>query len=282
MLSFLTPRRLLILIVVALIVSSFLPARRATALATPLRWLAETFATPIRAPLHSLGVAIRSTPPRELDLADPTNPGQYLARINQLEIEVDRLREENRQLRRVRSVVGQTAPLVQVDARVTAVTGPASSPVLRIDRGAGDDLEQGQIVVSGFHLVGEVAVVDSLTSQVRTITSEKMSLLVRLMPPPDGGAASLRPGVGVWLDWSAELGAFVQDQVAASMDVREGDFAVLADEGWSPQAQGFFLGQVTHVGPDPADPLNYKRIVVEPTFELDHLRRVTVLVPGEQ
>jgi len=276
--SFLTPRRLLILVILLLVVTSFLPGPRATALASPVRAIVETLAAPIRYPLHALGASVRAEAPRDLQLTEPTNRGHDLRRIAQLEDEVDRLREEVRQLRRVRSIIGETAPLVQVDAAVTGVTGPRAAPILRIDRGASAGIEKRQIVVSGFHLVGEVVIADPMTSQVKPITSADTKVFVRLMPREE---ATLREGPGVWLDWNPEERAFVQ-QISTAIVAEVGDLAVLADDGWRSEARGFFIGQVTAIRDYKPDPYNFKELVVRPTFLLEQLRRVTVLVPMEE
>ncbi|MCC6682057.1 MAG: hypothetical protein IT445_14240 [Phycisphaeraceae bacterium] len=273
---FLTPRRILILLILLLLVSSFLPGHRADSLASPLRSIVETFATPIRAPLHNLGVAMRPAASQPQQPHEPADPGQVLRRIAQLELDVESLLRENRQLRRVRDIVGEQAPLVLVDARITAVTGPPNSPLLRIDHGSRQHIAPGDIVVFDYHLVGEVASVDPMTSQVQPITTHGAKLLARLMP--NDGSAQLRPGSGVWLEWDVDQQAFVQDKMPIATAAQVGDFALLADEGWLPKAQGCFIGQVTSVRDDPMDPYSFKQLIVRPSFQPQHLRRVTVLV----
>ncbi len=274
---FFTPRRILALVILLLLVSSFMPGHRATLLAGPLRSIAETFATPIRAPLHNLGVAMRpeiSQPPQQPH--EPADPGQILRYIAQLELKVESLQRENRQLRRVRDIVGEQAPLVLVDARVTAVTGPPNSPLLRIDHGSRQHIAAGDIVVFDYHLVGEVTSADPMTSQVQPITTHGTKLLARLMP--NDGSGELRPGSGVWLEWDDDLKAFIQNKMPIATPAQVGDYALLADEGWLPKAQGCFIGQVTSVNDDPMDPYSFKQLIVRPSFQPQHLRRVTVLV----
>jgi len=276
--SFLTPRRLLILVIVVLAISSLQPNARASWIARPWRGLVELFATPIRVPLHELGVAMRSQGPRELNFDDKTSPGYAMQRIAALQVEVGQLREENRRLRGVRSIIGESSALAQVDAAMTGVTGPRDVPILRIDRGTSSGVTKGRIVVTNFHLVGEVVSADLMTAQVKPITAARTKVLARLMPP---GAEALREGPGVWLEWSPDQQAFVQ-QISSAVQIAVGDFAVFADEGSLPDARGFFLGQVVSVGDDPMDPYNFKRVIVAPTYRLEQLRRVTVLVPMEE
>lgn len=276
--SILTPQRLLILVIVLLAISSIQPGSRANGIARPFRGLAELFAAPIRVPLQGLG-ALRDAGPRDLDIPDLTHPGYTYQRIAELETRIDKLEEDNRRLRGVRSIIGERAsPPALVDARVTAVTGPRDTPILRIDRGTTSGVTNGCIVVTYFHLVGEVTTTDLMTAQVKPITAARSKVLARLMEP---GTETLREGSGIWLEWSPDDQAFVQ-QISSSVNVQEGDYAVFADEGSLPDALGYFLGQVTAVRDYKPDPYSFNEVVVRPTYRLDQLRQVTVLVPIEE
>ena len=62
--------------------------------------------------------------------------------------------------------------------------------------------------------------------------------------------------------------------------IKPGDLAHLSDERWPAVAQGFVVGQVVNIKPDPDNPMLYQRVTIKPRFDLASLSEVTVLAPA--
>jgi hypothetical protein len=63
-------------------------------------------------------------------------------------------------------------------------------------------------------------------------------------------------------------------------NVRVGDLAHLADEGWPDQAEGFVVGRVAKVEPWPSDPLLFRRVLVKPITPPRGLSEIVLLMPA--
>lgn len=289
--SFLTPRRLLALLAVLLLVSSFLPVdqdsqaaeqRRAwgSRLAERPRALVAAAISPVTRLLHALSTGLRSQD-RDPVLWDTWDDlavryGRALQRNERLEQENTALKRQIAQLSQIRELFG-LAGVSLVDARVNASSTDPLNPVLTINRGERHGVRRQMAVASAFSLVGEVTNVGPFTSDVRLITAPGTQLRVRLVPPtPDAAARTIE----VQLE-RAEDGPWFEVQLGTQQPVQPGDLAHLSDPIWPTEAMGFVVGQVIEVGPDPDDPLNFQRVIVKPIPPLTRLNRVTVLVPTD-
>lgn len=286
--SRITPRRLLLIITLALLVLCFLPVSVLGTLASRPRMALVALLNPVSGGLKTVGDHLR--PGKQLhaaweDRAD-LNKDYALA----LAV-IQRQAAENRELRRR---LKQFALLRQkfglegmrfVDCRVTAYSGDGPVPTITLDRGSEQGVRNGLVVASGANLVGRVVRVGPLSCDVRVVTG-LTPIHVVILPPT---LQTKAPGLGVWLKSSAVDGAAMGVRAEHHAKVAVGDLAFLADDGWPHEAQRLIVGQVTQVKPDAREPLLLKdvvvqprrdvRAIVQPREDLATLSHVTVLVP---
>lgn len=282
----LTSNRLFVLICMVLLISSLLPARWAGMVAALPHNLVTLVTSPVTYQLKTFSDRIR---PVAAD--DPLVDGQQDWRVWYEKFQrqkqysqqlAEALRQARKQLstfERLLSMVGE-ADVKFLNARVAAYhhSGPKKS--LTIDRGESDGVESGQAVVDGenLNLVGRVEQAGWRTSTVRLITSAETHLKVRLLPPDVGVSVE---GTPQWIRMSDD-GQTFQFQVPFNAAVAQGDMAHLADDRWPGFAQGFIVGQVSEVKPDPSNPKLYQIVVIDPMPAMAALNDVTVLVPFDE
>ncbi len=307
----LTPRRLLTLLIAALLFTSLVKLETAAAIAGPPRRLLMWLLSPLQQPVHAFSNWARGeegSPIPAGDVNQLQQLNQQLAqRVAQLEDEIRVARQRIAELAAVRSDWAQQLRKVQlIDAGVTAWQGGAA-PTLTINRGSSHGLAPGQAVTSGASLVGRVSSVGAGTATVSLINQPGQLLDVRLKAPRaeavggagatgasgapgTGSAAAISPGAGgreVRLQLEAEKGKEILTAVAARGDpIQPGDLAHLrlaegvaaTDSRWPDEAAGFVVGQVVRTEDDPNDPKLRIRVIVQPLRELRRLTRVMVLV----
>ena len=278
------------LITACLLVSSFLPVDQGphpqqtgalgSRLAARPRALVATLVNPATALLHRLSARVRDAE------ADPvawdqwqdahTRYGLALRQIRQLEQQNLALKQQIAQLTQIRELFGLSGVKL-VNARVTAASTDPLNPTLTINRGESHGVHERLAVTSGFNLVGEVVTTGSLTSDVRLVTAKDTRLRVQIAPPTAEAAAR---ALEVQIERSPD-GPWFEVRLGKQQRVEPGDLAHLTDPIWASQAEGFVVGQVTQVAPDPNDPLNFQRVIIDPIPSLMTLTDVTVLVPTD-
>ncbi len=296
--SFLSPRRLLQLLIAALLFSSLARLDIATAIAGPPRRLLMLVLAPMQKPVHAFSNWARGEAPPILPLGDASQlqeQNQRLSqRVAQLEDELRGAQQRIAELAAVRLEAALQLRKVQlIDAGVTTWQG-GSAPTITINRGSNHGLAPGQAVISGSNLVGRVASVSATTATVSLINQSGQLLDVRLKAPGDGAAAkaggttiAASGGREIRLQLGAERGKELFTAVAARGDpIQAGDLAHLrlaegvaaTDSRWPDEAAGFIVGQVVRTEDDPDDPKLRMRVIVQPLRELRRLTRVMVLV----
>lgn len=275
--SLLTRRRALVLIAALLVAVSLLPARVVDTVAGPPGKLVAAALMPFTVPLKTMADSLRRPTAIELGIEDEHHPGQTKLYIEQLEIELAELRRENRALRQVEAVLGEGRGVRQVPARVGRYSGDRVNPTLTINRGTSQGVAVGQVVVTGFSLVGEVEQAGPVTATVRLFTAAESRLQVRLVPPVVGEPPHR---VGAWMQVEEDGERFVIE-VDRDSPVAVGDLAHLEDSRWPREAQGFVVAQVVTVRPDPRDPHMRRVVLLEPIVPLRSLSQVNVLVPTD-
>ncbi len=159
----------------------------------------------------------------------------------------------------------------QVLARVLSVYEDDAG--LAIGAGERSGLRAGDVVVVGEHLVGSLSGVAPLTSDVDLVARDGVRVQVRLVPATD-----LRPERESveWFDYDEGLGAFVAE-LSLDAPVQVEDVAHLVDDRWPLLARGRVVGRVVTIDDRTSKPLLLKRVIVEPGYAVDRLRRVVVL-----
>jgi cell shape-determining protein MreC len=278
----LSQRRVLIVLAVLLLVSSFLPSGLSHELWSRPRHLKDLLLTPIADPLHALSLAIRrpasSTPPMaNVEAEEIARSRNYLRR---LEAELKEAHDKLAQFERISALAraGQVnlRGLDLVSARVTGWEGSPIEPLLMINRGRTSRLVPNLAVSDGVNLVGYVQDVGAMTSSVVLLPSSRVPLEVRIVPPTLESPTRELPG---YLQYDPRRRTFYL-VCSKQADVRTGDLAHLTGGGWPDEAKGLVVGQVVGVEPY-ADP-HFNCVLVQPMVDMRYLQRVIVLVPVEE
>jgi rod shape-determining protein MreC len=197
----------------------------------------------------------------------------------ELQRELDRLRgeaisdaayrEENEELRSLQglSVAGD---IERVTAEVTS--GPLTSfdSTFEINRGSGDGIERGMVVVTEAGLVGRVERVEGGRARIRVITDpEYPGFGVKLVGSGDVGTA--RPGP----DGTVEVAEGIQADTA----VERGEEVVTSGLDRSAYPSGIPVGTVASVGQ--TDDRTEQTVLIEPSADLEGLSFVVVLLCAE-
>ena len=280
----LTPRRLLAVVVVMLLIASFLGETVAANIAHAPRVLVGTALNPLTHPLYTLSRNVRGgsadthafSEDRKSRQELEEELGHALRRLDRLRQEHEQLQREFSQVTRTREQLGLSGVRL-VRARVTAYGGDPAAPVLTINRGTQTGITRGTVVVSGFNLVGEVVHAGPMTANVRLITAPGTEFRVTLRPPE---AEDTQRQTDVHIEARSDGGTFGV-QVSARSEIEVGDFAHLSDPRWPREARGFVAGQVRSVEPTPDDPHVFRDVVIDPIPPLSALPELTALVPAE-
>lgn len=277
----LTQRRLLSAVAFVLFAASFLPTDWGQSLAAVPHWLVSAALAPPGAVITSVSHRLRPGPSHQI-AEQLTNEqlhlqfGQAMQYVHQLEVKVQQLEAENARLKQSRQRIN-LEHVQLLDVRVTEFSGSRSNPVITIDHGKRAGIGKRMAVVNGFSLVGTVIAVGALTAEVRLITTPNTGLSVRIVPPT---TQTPPRELDTWVQYKTADHAFRFDP-AIDKPVKVGDVAYLDDDRWPADAQGFLVGKVTRIMRHPTNPLNLKRVIIQPVVTLRDLSQVTVLVPKD-
>lgn len=273
-----SPRRVLLLSVIALVILAVTPGRYTRWLGA-LRDPVAAAAAPASAPARWVAAWLRPATPRSLS-GDPSVAAielerdraltlwrQSQVRIEELErliVELQRGRALNPEL----DIVAVAAPIVGVSSDLTS--GMLTARAGR-DRGVARNTV---VVVAGAHLVGRVTDAGARTSAVLPVTARATGWLRAVV---DTGAPDRLPGATLRPAGDGQTLAGDLDADAAGVEV--GQTVRLADDGWPKAAQALIVGRVISVGPKPNQPLRLV-VTVRPEFDLRRLSQVILLTPG--
>ncbi|MFW6059675.1 MAG: rod shape-determining protein MreC [Phycisphaeraceae bacterium] len=289
--SLLTPKRLLVLLAVLFLFSSFLGERTAGRLSHAPRAMVNTLVSPARWSAHALSLRLRREEPdpvawdrQQMSRAELEELyGRRLRELRDLQRRHRDLRERLAQLQQIQSLAERSeqwdfSGVRYVQARVTGLTGAPNAPTLNIARGTRAGIREGAIIVRGYNLVGRVVHAGPATSEVKLITAPQTKLQATLLPPAD--ATDSRDSLPVQLEVRDD-GETFGVQVRRGEPVQAGDLAHLDDPRFPREAQSYIVGQVISVQRAPDDPYLFQEIVVKPILPLTGLSEVTALVPVE-
>jgi rod shape-determining protein MreC len=170
---------------------------------------------------------------------------------------------------RLRNLLGSQ---IRLDARkvVTEVMAVASDPyhhyiVLRV--GELDGVYEGQTVIDGKGIIGQVTQVGALTSRVLLISDVQHAIPVRIAR---SDVRSIAYGTG-------EINEIELKHLPISTDVQEGDLVVSSGLGGR-FPEGYPVARINKVERDPNH--RYAIVSAEPIAALDRVRYVLLLWPG--
>ena len=268
--------RWFVVICLLLVVSSFLPTRLAGAISAMPHSVLSMVLAPITYQLRSVSLRIRPAPAENLIDDEQRDwrrqffeQKQYTLRLAE---QLDILNRQLLAFERIAEVVGDQ-PVEFLHARVTAAMPSGGKALLMIDRGESAGVQTGDAVVVGEYLIGRIEQVGMATANVQLITTVDTSLKVRILPPNVGFGQEATPE---WIRRDNDGDGFIR-QVPANASPRIGDLAHLSDERWPAAAQGFVVGQVTEVVPDPSNPKLFSIVRIVPLPAFESLHEVTVL-----
>lgn len=275
--------RLLLLVCLLLLISSLMPARIAAPVAQiPRGLLHDLMITPVASTARWLF----GSPPPELQLEyDPEEIvrlleeiGQDLAYLRNLEQENARLRQEIQLYEQIVAIAEDRMPPRPLPASTVYYTRDRLRPMLTIDKGRTHGVQHRQVVVHGHHIVGFVEQTSARSADIRPIVTPAMQLQVRIVPP---AMAQPPRELNAWVQVADDGETFITRQ-SIDRQVQVGDLAHLDDPRFSSFAQGFVVGQVVDVRPDPEAPLIQQQITIRPRIDIRNIRRVQVLLPPEE
>lgn len=255
---------------------------------TPLHGTVVTLLTPLSLPFSSLESTLqmeREQPP--LAGGDVGRLSDELRHKDALLIAAQRriteLERINAELQGLKARLGDSYVYRQV--RVIGRSSDAAAGTLFIDEGAVNDLRVGLPAVDGANLVGRIVQISPTSSSIQPITSEGL-LIEAVLAPPQLPSTGLPPERSRTVQLRAEGDQrLFADDVDRSIPVEVGDYARLYDSHgaspWPASVQGYILGVVSAVEPNPDDGLR-KRVTVRPLISIQHVSAVTVIAPRDE
>ena len=189
-------------------------------------------------------------------------------KIQQLQLEQVRLRQDAEQARRLQTLLGFKEQFIDqtVAAQVIGSSGSEQSRTVYLDKGSNDGIKQGMPVISAEGIVGKVIQVLPRSSQVLLISDQTS-------------------GVGTILEQSRlqgvlkgkASGEIVLDKVMSEEDVKVGE-RVLTSGGDQIFPKGLpvgTVGEVKHGG-------EFLQVTVTPATALNHLEEVLVITKKQE
>jgi rod shape-determining protein MreC len=189
-------------------------------------------------------------------------------RLEQLELEEVRLRQDADQAHRLQALLGFKEQFISktAAAQVIGSSGSEQSRTIYIDKGSRDGIQPDMAVISAEGVVGKVIAAYRSSSQVLLVNDQQS-------------------GVGAILDRSRlqgvlkgkASGELMLDKIMAGEDVRRGD-KVLTSGGDQIFPKGLAIGTVERVSKGP----EFLQLTVKPAAQLSHLEEVLIIVNKEE
>ncbi|MEX0777233.1 MAG: rod shape-determining protein MreC [Phycisphaeraceae bacterium] len=278
-----TQRRILALLIMALLVSSLLPDTAEARVSAWPRGIVAAVVGWVSAPLKWASDSLRAPAPlpvnRGAASALQRNYDQQLGYNAWLLIELRRTQEQLARYQDMAYDPQRLAGYRLVPADVTAYAAQARHHTLQLNVGTLQGVDKGMIVTdeSVFSLVGRITDAGPAAATVELISSPGSQLDVRFLP-----STPQRLARELVLTMTAEdSGQRFTVQTKKDDPVAMEYLAHLDDSHWPRVASGLVVGKVTALTPLPDDPLQFNRVIVQPIGPLPNLGRVVVLARQE-
>jgi rod shape-determining protein MreC len=162
---------------------------------------------------------------------------------------------------------------VRVDVRtmlaeILSVDGDPYSQQVVINRGANDDVHEGQAIVDDQGVVGQVLHAGTITSRVLLITDVSHAVPVRIE----------RNGTRLVASGTGNINRMSINHVSNSTDIKPGDLLVTSGLGGK-YPEGYPVARVTIVKKDESRPFAY--VQSEPIAQINRLRYLLLLWPQD-
>lgn len=188
---------------------------------------------------------------------------QRLLELSQVSQQYLALKSENEQLRELLGSRARLPVEVLIAELIGVIPAPSTQQII-IDKGAVDEVYQGQAVIDSEGLFGQIVQVDQFTSRVLLITDASHAVPVQINR---NGVRSIAGGTG-------RLDRLELENVPVTADISEGDLVETSGLGGR-FPRGYPVGIVDAVVIEPTSP--FARVTVRPTARLDRSRHVLVV-----
>lgn len=262
-----TPSALVIAIVVLIV--AFLVSQ--TGLLRPVRDLATTFLAPVQDQFSRLSRTISDWVQGGRDLVALREENRELrAQVDRLSVELLHLEEANKEIERLRALLGFTRTYPAYEFKGAEVVGHAVGsgasnlfPDLVLDVGASDGIRRNMPVVTERGLVGRVLEVYPNACRVLLIVDARSSVNAMIQRNRVTGLVEGRPG-----------GKLVMTHIPHNSSVAEGDVVITSGlGGMFPKA--LIIGQVSKVIRDEVG--LYQEAEIQPTVDFSGLERALII-----
>jgi len=200
-----------------------------------------------------------------------TENQQY--KINELKLteqllELDIVKQENKRLRLLLASPLRSN-IKKMVAEIISVNNDPYSHQIVINRGANDDVYEGQPVVDDQGIVGQILHVGTTSSRVLLITDLSHAIPVRVK----------RNGVRLVATGSGRLDRLTNNFVPHSTDIHTGDLLVTSGLGGK-FPEDYPVSRVLSVRQDESRP--FARVISEPIAKIDRIRYLLLLWPKKE
>jgi rod shape-determining protein MreC len=153
-------------------------------------------------------------------------------------------------------------------AEILSVDGDPYSQQVVINRGANDDVHEGQAIVDDQGVVGQILHAGTITSRVLLITDVSHAVPVRIE----------RNGTRLVANGTGNINRMSINHVSNSTDIKPGDLLVTSGLGGK-YPEGYPVARVTIVKKDESRPFAY--VQSEPIAQINRLRYLLLLWPQD-
>jgi len=189
-------------------------------------------------------------------------------RLNELEfheqaMQLDIIKQENE---RLRSLLASPlrSELKKMVAEILSVDSDPYTHQVLINRGAGDDVYEGQPVLDALGVVGQILHVGQTTSRVILITDTSHAVPVRVK----------RNGIRLLASGSGQIDRLNHNFVSQSADIKVGDVLVTSGLGGK-YPEGYPVSTISYVSND--ESREFVRVHSTPIAQIDRLRYLLLL-----
>jgi rod shape-determining protein MreC len=154
-------------------------------------------------------------------------------------------------------------------AEILSVDGDPYSQQVVINRGANDDVHEGQAIVDDQGVVGQILHAGTITSRVLLITDVSHAVPVRIE----------RNGTRLVASGTGNINRMSINHVSNSTDIKPGDLLVTSGLGGK-YPEGYPVARVTIVKKDESRPFAY--VQSEPIAQINRLRYLLLLWPQDK
>ena len=272
--SIFSSKRILIILVVSLLISSFLPARCSRVVSTYPRNLLTIAIAPATYLIKPWVDTLRRPSDLTVDLDNLEEYGRAKQQIIELQYKLSQANQRIAELSQIRDQL-HLVGIRLIPASVIAWSADNLNPTLTINRGTHHNLRNRLVVTSGFNLIGSIINTQLRASTVRLITTPGTHIIVLLT----SGGTTNDPRRFVIQIHSVKNAEYFTADTDADAPIQLGDLAHLYDDSWPDEARGFLVGKIIAIEKHPDDPILRRRIIIQPVRSLTHLDHVTVIVP---